>query len=107
LQCFFFFQCIRTVGNVYLDDNQYVRAKLFFGRNIKFKIENIDTIRPFVAKGVRLIYTPFESEIDNYRIDFKDGGHIFISGSMNGVQELIGELERRRNGQSAAPAPIN
>jgi len=93
---FFFFQCIRTVENICFDDDIHVSAKLFYGRNIKFNIDSIKTISPFIAKGIKSIYTPFESKKDNYRIDFKDGSHIFISGSMKDIPKLIEELGRNQ-----------
>ena len=96
----FLYQSIHAVEAIELETGSICNVRLFFGRKIKFDLRDIKGISSFYAKGVKHIYSPFESDKENYRIDLTDGKYVCVSGSLKGVRELINcltlELERSR-----------
>lgn len=91
----FLTQSIHTIYSIILPDECHIDAKLFFGRNKRFKYEDIKKISSFMPKGICRIYTPFESGNCNYKVEFHGGEYIFVSGKTRGVARLVDLLNDR------------
>jgi len=94
----FFYQCIKTAQRLNIKDNMHVEALMYFGRKLKFNINDVVDIQSFFPSWFQNIYTPFVTSHKNYKITLEDGRKLCISGSMGNVEELIGILEPDRLG---------